>query len=97
MNETEFVDCYEDYAARRIARDLYRAMNPIGMHTNGPTRFTVEASLVLKILSRWTAEPCVPSWPPRQAKHDDLCHGVPDHIEVGRGYQRCRLCGKLRE
>lgn len=42
--EQEFIDRYEGYAARRCARDLYRAMYPTGMHTNGPTMVLVNAS-----------------------------------------------------
>jgi hypothetical protein len=42
--EHAFVDRYEGYVARRCARDLYRAIYPTGMHTNGPTVVIVNAS-----------------------------------------------------
>lgn len=32
----------------------------------------------------------------RSAHHGDICYGNSNHFEVGRGYQRCRLCGFVR-
>jgi len=50
QTEQEFVDLYDGYVARKIARDLYRAMHPVGMHTNGPTWVRVEASHLANLL-----------------------------------------------
>jgi hypothetical protein len=33
---------------------------------------------------------------PRRAIHGDICYGNSNHFEVGRGYQRCCLCGFIR-
>lgn len=53
QTEAEFVADYDDAIARRIARDAWLALNPTGMHTNGPTRVVVEVSQLLRILTRW--------------------------------------------
>jgi hypothetical protein len=54
--EQEFIDQYKGYVARRIARDLYRAMHPVGMHTNGQCRVQVEASHLFQLLKPFTAD-----------------------------------------
>lgn len=54
--EFRFVDTYQGPQARRIARDLHRAMNPGGMHTNGPTTVLVDASHLYILLNRWRRE-----------------------------------------
>jgi len=51
--EQEFVDQYEGYAAKQAARELYRAMYPTGMHTNGPLRVVVDGGYLLRLLSKW--------------------------------------------
>lgn len=48
--ENEFVDHYKGPIAKRVARDLYRALYPTGMHTNGPTMVKVEASYLMQLL-----------------------------------------------
>lgn len=48
--EEEFIDQYEGSVARRVARDLYREIYPVGMHTNGPCRVRVEASHLMQLL-----------------------------------------------
>lgn len=55
-DEFRFVDNYKGPQARKIARDLHRAMNPGGMHTNGPTMVQVEASHLYILLNRWRRE-----------------------------------------
>jgi hypothetical protein len=50
MEEQEFVGQYEGYPARKAARDLHRALHPVGMHTNGPCRVQVEASHLMQLL-----------------------------------------------
>lgn len=43
--EAEFCAQYEDkYVVQRLARGLYSAIHPTGMHTNGPCYVQVEAS-----------------------------------------------------
>lgn len=32
----------------------------------------------------------------RIALHGDVCFGNSNHYEVGRAYQRCRVCGFIR-
>lgn len=49
-NEQEFVDQYVGYPARKTARDLHRALHPVGMRTNGPCRVQVEASHLMQLL-----------------------------------------------
>ena len=39
-----------DYAINKVRRLLDEAMNPKGMHTNGPTYVRIEASLVNRLL-----------------------------------------------
>lgn len=53
MNEVQFIGQFEGYVARRVAREVYRAMHPTGMHTNGPTIVRVEASHLLRVLEKW--------------------------------------------
>jgi hypothetical protein len=43
-DEQLFVDQYAGYPARKAARNLYRALHPTGMHTNGPCMVLVEVS-----------------------------------------------------
>jgi hypothetical protein len=54
--EEEFVNHYADYVPRKVARDLYRAMHPVGMHTNGPTYVRVEASHAMYLLRRFASD-----------------------------------------
>lgn len=49
--EQEFIDQYVGYVHRKVARDLYRAMHPVGMHANGPCRVLVEASHLMHLLN----------------------------------------------
>jgi hypothetical protein len=49
--EEEFVNRYVGYVHRKVARDLYRAMYPTVMHTNGPTPVLVEASHLMHLLN----------------------------------------------
>lgn len=51
QTEQEFVDQYHGYIPRRCARDLYRAIYPTGMHTNGPTMVTVHADHLSWLIS----------------------------------------------
>lgn len=55
-SEIDFINKYEGPQARRAARDLYRALHPTGMHTNGPTHVQVEASHLMILLQRWKIE-----------------------------------------
>jgi hypothetical protein len=53
-DEDKFVAQFAgDPTARKAARTLYRAMHPTGMHTNGPTLVTLEASHLNRLLQRW--------------------------------------------
>ncbi len=49
--EEEFVNRYVGYVHRKVARDLYRATYPAGMHTNGPCYVRVEASHLMHLLN----------------------------------------------
>lgn len=55
LTEQQFADQYEGYVAMQVAREVYRALHPKGMHTNGPTRVTIEVSRLLIVLSKWRA------------------------------------------
>lgn len=53
-SETEFIERFEPHPlVKRVARELYRAENPSGMHTNGPTMVRLDASVVHYLLSRF--------------------------------------------
>jgi hypothetical protein len=67
--EQEFIDQYHGYVARRCARDLYRAIYPTGMHTNGPTVVVVSASHL-----EWLLQP-----------HKSPSHGNRDYECMGCG------------
>lgn len=51
--ETEFMDQYVGPIARRVSRELYRALYPTGMQTNGPCRVQVEASHLYRLLDNF--------------------------------------------
>jgi hypothetical protein len=52
--EADFKAQYEnEYTVQKAAQELYRAQHPTGMHTNGPCRVVIDASHLLRILSRW--------------------------------------------
>lgn len=53
LTEEQFTAQYEGYAAKQVAREVYRAMHPVGMHTNGPTKAVIEVSRLLIVLSKW--------------------------------------------
>lgn len=51
--ESEFLARYEsDHVVQRLAKDLYRAMYPSGMNTNGPLLVTVNGSMLQNLLAR---------------------------------------------
>lgn len=54
MSEDEFVDQYgKQYHIRQVARACYRALHPVGMRTNGPTRVVLDVGYVLRMLNNY--------------------------------------------
>lgn len=56
---------YSDYCTKRVVRAVWEALHPVGMHTNGPCRVTVNADLLLKLLSRWESATDQPKETPK--------------------------------
>ena len=54
--ENEFVDQYIGPIAKSVARDLWRALHPEGMHTNGIDYVRCQADYLHKLLEPFKKE-----------------------------------------
>lgn len=104
-DEVSFVAQYEGPQAKKAARELYRAMHPGGMDTNGPTIVRIEASHLNILLGRWRrpdgdSAAAEYTGPENIEAYCEPCKRqfVSSWVSVRTKAARCPICGgKLRE